>query len=148
MSTREAKVLNIKEFAEMLNGREAGMEIASAEENRAKELGFVVVYGYSDDIAEFTGAISNVVGCYDGSEIYLDKNGIFEECEEECKYSQAAKKKCKVIEAVWGKDGYSWTYNTDIPHSTFDIMEDGEKYCRGIVFEAKSLESEIGEVVK
>jgi hypothetical protein len=51
----------------------------------------------------------------------------------------AAKGLCKTIEAIWGKDGYSWTYKTDIPHATFDIFEDGEKFCRGIVFDIKSL---------
>jgi len=29
---------------------------------------------------------------------------------------------------------YVWTYETDIPHECFDILRDGEKYCRGIVF--------------
>ena len=28
----------------------------------------------------------------------------------------------------------AWTYMTDIPHATFDVMDDGELYCRGIVF--------------
>ena len=28
----------------------------------------------------------------------------------------------------------AWTYRTDIPHETFMIYEDGEPYCRGIVF--------------
>jgi hypothetical protein len=35
---------------------------------------------------------------------------------------------------VWGKDDTSWSYETDIPHATFDVLEDGEVYCRGIVF--------------
>jgi hypothetical protein len=137
---KEANVLDIKEFAKMLDGREMGMEIKSTEENRARELGFVVVYGYSDDNAEFAGAISDEVGCFDGGTIYLDKDGIFENCECECKYSKRAKENCKVIEAKWCQDGYSWTYQTDIPHATFVIREEDEAYCRGIVFELKSLE--------
>ena len=131
--------MTIQEFAKMLDGREMGEEITIVEKEQAKKLGFVVVYGYSDDNTEFEGAIDEEVGCYEGDEIHLDTNGIFEECEEECKYSQLAKKKCKVIEAVWDKEGYSWVYATDIPHATFDIMEDGEKFCRGIVFDIKSL---------
>jgi hypothetical protein len=134
--------LDIKDFAKMLDGREYGKEIIPGEEKNAKALGFVVVFGASDDLAEFVGAINDEVGCNDGGYIYLDKNGIFEDCDCECKYSKQAKEKCKVIEAIWcGEVDYSWTYRTDIPHATFDIMEDGEKYCRGIVFELKSLEA-------
>jgi hypothetical protein len=44
------------------------------------------------------------------------------------------RKTARKIEAVWAEDGYSWTYRTDIPHATFEITEDGEPYCRGIVF--------------
>ncbi len=132
--------MNIREFAKMLNGREYGSETTSYERKQAKELGFVIVYGYSDDNAEFEGAISEEVGCYDGDTIYLDEHGIFEECECECSHSVLAKEKCKIIEAVWDADGYSWIYKTDIPHATFDILEDGEKYCRGIVFDVRELD--------
>jgi hypothetical protein len=133
-------ILDIFEFAKLLDGREIGNEITPAEEKQAKELGFVVVYGYSDDNAEFVGAISDEVGCYDGGKIYLDKTGILEACEEECKYYKAAKEACKAIEAVWcGEGDYSWAYETDIPHAEFEILEEGEKYCRGIVFDINSL---------
>jgi len=131
--------MNIYDFAKILDGREMGKEITKAEEKQAKELGFVVVFGASDYLAEFRGAIDDEAGCYNGRTIYLDKNGIFEECEDKCKYSKAAKEACKSIEAVWGKSGYSWTYETEIPHAEFDILEDGEKYCRGIVFDIKNL---------
>lgn len=134
--------MNIQDFAKLLDGRDMDKEITKVEEKQAKELGFVVLFGASGDLAEFRGAIDDEVGCYSGGEIFLDKDGIFEDCEEECKYSKAAKEKCKVIEAVWcGEGDYSWTYKTDIPHATFEIVEDGEPYCRGIVFELKSLEA-------
>jgi len=137
--------MNIKEFANMLNSREIDHEITHEEMRQARALGFVVVYGASDDLAEFCGAIYDEVGCNDGGNIYLNKDGLFQGCEHdrdcECKYLKTARDNCKIIEAVWGgEDGYSWTYKTDIPHATFEIMEDGEKYCRGIVFEIKELE--------
>lgn len=137
--------MDIKEFAQMLNGREYGKEIGKAETLQAKELGLVVVYGASDDLMEFEGAIRDEVGCYDGGTAYLTKTDLFDanggECECECKYYQAEKALCKTITAVWcGEENYSWTYKTDIPHETFDIYEDGEKYCRGIVFDIKSLQ--------
>ena len=133
--------MNIQEFAAMLDGRSKGSELTIKEQEQAEQLGFVVVFGYSDDNTEFRGAIYDEAGSWDGGEIYLDKNGIFEECEEECKYSKAAKEKCKVIEAIWcGSEEYAWTYETDIPHATFDILdEEGNKWCKGIVFDIKSL---------
>jgi hypothetical protein len=132
--------VDINDFAQMLNGRQYDEEISLKEEDQANELGFVVVFGYSDDCAEFRGAIEDESGTYEGREILLDKNGLFEECEGECKYSELAKKNCKVIEAIWcGDSGWCWQYKTDIPHTTFEIYEDDEKFCQGIVFDIKDL---------
>ena len=131
--------MNIQEFAKMLDGNEMGREISKADAIRAKELGFVVVFGYSDDGAELRGAIDDEISCPDGRTVYLDNDGIFHECESGCRHACKAREKCKTIVAIWDKDGYSWVYETDIPHATFDIMEDGQKYCRGTVFDVKSL---------
>ncbi len=30
-------------------------------------------------------------------------------------------------------------YNTNIPHVTFDVMENNDKYCKGIVFKLSDL---------
>jgi hypothetical protein len=49
------------------------------------------------------------------------------------------KESAKTIEVVWDAEGYSWIYETEIPHAVFDILEDGEKFCRGIVFDIRSL---------
>jgi hypothetical protein len=36
---------------------------------------------------------------------------------------------------LWAEEGdYSWTYATEIPHATFEVIEDDGPYCRGIVF--------------
>lgn len=134
--------MNIKELAERLNGREYGEEIARFESKIAEESGLVIVYGASDDLAEFEGAIYDEVSCYDGGTIYLDSDGIASiECDNvDCPLFKKYLKQCKTIETIWNKEGYSWAYKTDIPHETFDIMEDGEKYCRGIVFAIAELE--------
>ena len=73
------------------------------------------MFGYSDDNAEFRGAVDDEVGCYDGGEIF--RQG-----------------KC-YIDAMWCKDEFSWTYNINIPHATFEIYDGDEKYCKGIVFD-------------
>jgi hypothetical protein len=132
--------LNIFEFAKMLDGRKHNNEISKDEEKKAKELGFVVVFGYSDDNMEFRGAIDDEVGCYDGGNAYITKYGILEDCKCECEHYQRAKDNSTIIKALWcNEDNYSWTYETTIPHATFDILEDDEKYCRGIVFDIEPL---------
>lgn len=107
--------MNIFEFAAKLNGRQYGNEISKLEAQQARDLGFVVVFGYSDDNTEFRGAYDDEVGCFDGGRVYVDGD--------------------LYIDALWCKGNADWTYKTNIPHATFDIFDDGEPYCRGIVFE-------------
>lgn len=135
-----------KQLAEMLNGREYMREISSVEEAMAKANGLVVVHGASDDLMEFCGAIYDEVGCYDGGSALVDAAGILGEWESASEDEETAaqylnrKPHAKTIEALWcAEPGYSWTYKTDIPHETFEIVEDGEPYCRGIVFSIKDL---------
>jgi hypothetical protein len=134
--------MDIFEFAKRLDGRSVGCELTRANSKLAEELGFVVVYGGSDDLMEFGGAIRDEVDCYEGGEAFIDSNGLFKECDDNCTYSKKAKGECALIVALWCSDGdYSWTYYTDIPHATFEILEDDEPYCRGIVFDLKNLQA-------
>jgi len=135
--------MTIQEFAKMLDGRERDNETTPTEESQAHELGFVILHGYSDDGAEIRGAIHEEVSCFNGGTIYLDGDRLLEECECECSYYQFAKEKCKTIEAAWDdENGISWTYETDIPHANFNIMTGNDVWCRGIVFDIKSLQEE------
>ena len=138
--------MNIKEFAEMLNGREYLKEITEKEEVIAKDSNFVVVYGHSDDLVELRGAIEGELDCYNGGEFYLNSNGLPKnECDDpECPYFKKEKEEMKKIEVVWDSDGYSWTYKTTIPHATFEIFETDEEnvrvpYCKGIIFSLDGL---------
>lgn len=133
--------MTAKELAEMLSGRKYGMEITSEEARAAKDAGLVVVYGYSDDNVEFSGAIDEEVGAYEGTTIYLTKDGLLEEpaCgiaeNIECPYFIQVREKAQTIKAVWhDRGGPCWTFETDIPHETFTVMEDGAPWCIGIVF--------------
>ena len=144
--------MTAKELAEMLSGREVGEEIVMGEERDIKDAGLVVVYGYSDDNVEFCGAINDEVGSYDGGTVYLTETGILEspscECAEDCNcpYFDAARKKAETIKAVWHDEGVPcWTFETDIPHETFNIYEDGELFCVGIVFSMEHLRSDTHE---
>lgn len=146
--------MTAKELAEMLSGREVGEEIVMGEERDIKDAGLVVVYGYSDDNVEFCGAINDEVGSYDGGTVYLTETGILEspscECAEDCDcpYFDAARKKAKTIKAVWrNRGGPCWTFETDIPHEAFNIYEDGELFCVGIVFCMEHLGSDTHEPI-
>lgn len=99
-----------------------------------KSAGLVAVFGASDDLMEFRGALHDEVGCYDGGTAYLTPVGLLDnDCESDCPYFEKLSSKAAAIEASWGDD-LSWVYITNIPHETFTIMEDDEPYCRGIVF--------------
>jgi len=132
------------QLAYQLNGREYGDEITPDETAQAAKDGLLVVYGYSDDNTEFAGLFRDEAPCYGGCDIFVHREGMLEdhdaaECNcKFCGYAEMAKK-CAKIEAVWDSDGYSWTYKTDLPHAEFDILEDGEKFCRGMVIDAKDL---------
>ena len=110
--------------------------------NVAKDNNLVIVFGASDDLMEFRGAIYDEVGCYEGGTAFITDGGklLQNECDnDECPYFKLEEQTSLKIKAVWDKDGYSWIYETDIPHVTFDILEDDEKYCRGIVFSLNDL---------
>lgn len=131
-----------EELAAKLNGREYGEEITDDEEAQAKAVGLVVVFGYSDDNAELRGAIHDEVGMYGGGEILIVDGELWDDdqCADSCAHAELANRAARVrgirIEAEWGEvEGYSWTYETIVPHATFDVMEGDDKFCRGIVFE-------------
>ncbi len=123
-----------EQLAERLNGNEYGREVQQVDIDTANENKLVIVYGASDDLMEFVGAVNEEFG----TEAFFDKNGeeIYR-CEDDCVHSQKALEKANKIEADFTRNG--WRYKTKIPHVTFDIMEDGELYCRGIIFSLTDL---------
>jgi len=140
--------MNAKELAAKLSGREYNCEITDAEAKQAKDAGLVVVFGASDDLIEFRGAIHDEGDCYDGGEILFDSKGalpswgVASDSEESAEAYFERKPNARKIEALRANEpGYTWTYKTDIPHETFEIVEDGEPYCRGVVFALADLES-------
>lgn len=127
-----------EEAAAQLDGNEYCREGSVELWARMKVRGLVAVFGASDDLMEFRGAIHDEVGCYGGGTAYVTHDGLLQsECDcEDCPYFGRLLDDAATIEASWSPDGedLSWAYITDIPHATFTIMEDGEPYCKGIVF--------------
>ena len=132
-----------KELAAMLDGNQYGKEITKEQEALAAEKGLVVVFGYSDDTVELCGAIDDEEGAYEGTTFYVDRDGVLREPDcgcDECQYFGAAKRAAVEIKAVWHDSGEPcWTYETTVPHETFQIYEDGELFCIGIVFSLDDL---------
>jgi hypothetical protein len=133
-----------EEAAQVLNGSEYGEEGSKALFTQMRDAGLVAVFGASDDLMEFRGAIYDEVGAWDGATVHVDTKGLvptFDDVNDTGDEAQIAayfrrKPAMKPIEAVWSPDEIdaSWLIKTAIPHATFDVMEDGDLYCRGIVF--------------
>lgn len=135
MSKIDARIKSVLErYADELHGNQYRDEGYPELWKKMSQDNCVAVFGASDDLVYFGGAIDDERGARHNHDILIVEDGLFDEDECGCKYAELAKKKARVITALWDQDGYSWTYKTDIPHVTFDIMEDDEKYCRGIIF--------------
>lgn len=140
--------MDAKELAAKLHGREYLREITDEEAKQAKAAGLVVAFCASDDLIEFRGAIRDEGDCYDGGTVLIDAKGVLPSWDEASESEETAqeyferKAKARTITALWplaNEPGYTWTYKTDIPHETFEIVEDGEPYCRGIVFNIRDI---------
>lgn len=133
--------ITTQQLAEKLNNCIEKEEISTELEQLAKENNLVVVFGYSDDNTEFRGAINDEVGSYGGTTIGIDKNGIYyNECEDDCPYYLENEENKKQIKAIFDEDDWNWSYQTDIPHETFHVLdEDGRHFCKGIVFSLDNL---------
>ncbi|SAL01571.1 hypothetical protein AWB80_08156 [Caballeronia pedi] len=134
--------MNTKEIAAAITGATYPLRISKEISAAAQANGIVIVCGESDDNMAFASAIRDEVGCYDGGTAYLTSDGLLtNECDDEdCPHFAKLKEKAATIEALWCEEGdYSWTFKTDIPHETFEIVEDGGPFCRGIVFALKDV---------
>lgn len=132
--------MEIKELAQLLDGRQVGDEITEKECIMAHDSDLVVVFGYSDDNMEFRGAIYDEIAAYEGGTAYIyDGELLKNECDSEdnCPYFKKLIKNKNTVEivAIWnGGMMPCWSYQIPIDYEEFMIYEDGEPYCRGIVF--------------
>jgi hypothetical protein len=126
-----------EELATLLNNLEYLHEVPYNIGRIAADNGLVIVFGASDDLCEFRGAINDeLFGVWEGATVPLNKDGIVtNECDDDrCPYYAKKKEQATNIRAKWCDGDIAWTFETDIPHATFDIYDDGEIFCRGIVF--------------
>lgn len=115
--------------------------------SKAKAAGLVVVFGSSDDMIIVAGAVNDDDYIHGDGERLLGAEGFVRssddlDTDEDLEKYLALKKSAKAITVNWAsEEEMSWTYETTIPHETFYIMEDGERYCRGMVFSIDDLKA-------
>lgn len=133
---------NVKEqLKEMINNRKYPFRLKKEEKQFAKDNGFIVVYGASDDLMEVEGYSDEEFGCWEGCCALFDHEGVLpdrgnidEDDDEALLCFLTRKKNAKKVSQIWDEDGYSWIFTTEIPHITFDILKCDDKFCRGIIF--------------
>lgn len=109
-------------------------------------------FGASDDLVEMRGVVSDELDAYNGKTLRLSRSGVplaaIDDEDEEVLAKHGVLdlvreriRAAHVVEACWckEKDGPSWTFESTVPHVTFDIREDNEVYCRGIVIDVRDL---------
>ena len=142
-----------KELAESLNGREYRKETTPEIIQLAKDNGLVIVYEYLHSITDFEGAISERIDSFEGGKIYFNKDGSNFTDVNGMAFLTYHKDKdepdANMVESVWDENEkimhegtglyYSWTFKTEVPHETFDIFDEGDPYCRGIVLSINDL---------
>lgn len=136
-----------KELVAQLNGREYGSEITYHEEKAAEAAGLLVIFGYSDDNIELRGALEDEIGCFGGGKFTLNREGIlpkWDEHEEKSKqdaheWFRQMQLPSTELSAKWDCNGYSWFITAGIDHEVFDILEEGQPFCRGIVLSLEDI---------
>ncbi len=154
--------ITAKELAQKLNGREYRVEeeITEEESEQAKESGLVVIFGHSDDCVELRGAVFDELGAWNGVDFQIGPLGLVPHwnSDEHGQSEESAAEYFRIksagycnVEAIWcpkhnesdEKHYASWAFKTDVPHETFDIMEEGEVFCRGIVLRLEDCKSAV-----
>lgn len=144
-----------EELAARLNGSEYPMRIDTNFGAAIRDAHLGVVCGRSDDNVQFFGAIEDEVDAYQGVTVLFDQSGlIFNEPPNADLSKENGRKAMRYwldrmergceIKALWCDDAsdYAWSFETDIPHAAFDVMDEGDRFCRAIVFSLLDLTPE------
>ncbi|NIB43836.1 hypothetical protein HBA55_29810 [Pseudomaricurvus alkylphenolicus] len=137
--------MNAKQLAEELQRQQYPLALSAERREKIKAAGLIVVMGHSDDVMLLLGAITDEFDCYDGGTALIDSKGLLparENLEEDHELEEyfARKRIAVPLEALWcAEPEHCWTYKTEIPHETFELFDDEEPYCRGLVMDIQDL---------
>lgn len=143
--------MDIASVAKQLQGCQYPLRLGKETKSQLRDAGIVIVHGASDDIMSFKGAIDDEVSCYEGGTAMVDAEGLLDEntedmSEDELRHHLDRKARAKAIHALWSDHaGPAWTYNTEIRCETFEMLDDGEAYCIGLVFSLSALSQSISD---
>jgi hypothetical protein len=137
------------ELAKLLDGHDIALfdDVVSRYGGAARDSGLVIVFGASDDLMELRGAIDDEVGCWEGGSAFISGGKLLvNECDErdDCPYFPGLRAKAFEVQSLWcdeGAEPYAWTYRLGVEHSDFDMLEDGQPWCRGVVFSLGDIDS-------
>lgn len=130
------KNLNITEFANTLGVRPKGDEVPYYMACEAQRLGYLIIFGSSDDLVEICGKRSDELDAFRPTTFYVSQHRIYTADET---HPAAARPVHAEYSQPTAAQPSLWKFKTDIPHATFDIMEDGELYCRGLVIDTTNI---------
>ena len=143
-----------EELAQLLDGIQNGAEMNDYEQIQARKNRLLVCFVVSDDFLRLRGIMYKDVVVYekDTKYLYIGEDGdltcISQKEIEEIKmfledYNLGFILPKIPIKIQWSPKELdcSWLITTNIPHATFDIYDDGELYCRGIVLELTDIEN-------
>ncbi|GHU64575.1 hypothetical protein FACS189447_01700 [Spirochaetia bacterium] len=140
--------MQIKEWAKRLDGIEYPANELDSLNAELKVDGIIAVFGHSDDLMEFRGVINYEEGAWEGVEVLIssrEKGTVFifdeEENRDSAEFNRAQIDAMQKIKAVWAPEDIeaSWKIETDIPHETFNIIEDEELFCQAILIHIDSI---------
>lgn len=150
-------IITAQELAQRLNGRQYGSHITEEDTYDANTSRLVIVVGYSDDNVELYGAIREEIGAYEGTTFTITPSGwIYSNLQEKIrdwddmpeddfigrlKAIVSDHQNGKQIKAIYCESEYTWEFETDIPHETFDVMDYEDKFCRGMVIRMDDLKA-------
>lgn len=146
--------MNKEELVKEIQDSQYPFKLSEKQESICKESNLVAVYKVSD-IMIFRGAICDKKAFYKDAEVIInprkriiikpwhevyDIMGDEESARDYLKVLDGSRK-IKVLLDKSNDPVYTWIFETEIPHVTFNIYDGDEKYCRGIVFSIDDLES-------
>jgi hypothetical protein len=134
-------------FAKRISGQEYPLNDRALDLDYAKANNLVICFGASDDLLELRGAIYEEIGAYEGTFVYVVNGKVITESDFEDKHFEAFEilnipVPVTIVAAIWCESDKfpkdlksSWLIKVEgFESAPFDVMEDGELYCRGAVF--------------